>query len=261
MPAPELLIELNQDHVATVILARPHAANALNTSLAEALAAGITKLAADPAIRAIIITGQGDRAFCAGADLKERQGMSEAQWHEQHHAFEQALAAISACPVPIIAAVNGAAYGGGLELALACDFIYAAQTARFALTETSLGIIPGLAGTQRLPRAIGMAKAKELIYMAKPFSADEAVAWGMVNALHEPAQLLSATSEAAQRIAANAPLAVRAAKRAIEQGVHLKLSEAHQVELIHYNSLLDTADRHEGINAFNEKRKPHFSGK
>lgn len=256
--ASELTVDLSHAPVALFTLARPQAANALNASLATQIREAFSQLPGS--IRAVVLTGEGSRAFCAGADLKERKGMDEAAWHAQHHAFEEAMAAVAACPVPVIAAVNGAAFGGGLELALACDFIYASDNARFALTETSLGIIPGMAGTQRLPRTLGMARAKELIYMAKTFTATEAFAWGMVNSVYPPDTLLTEALAAAGRIAANAPLAVKAAKRAIEDGAHLPIAEAHACELLHYNGLLKSRDRHEGINAFNDKRKPVFTG-
>ncbi len=164
------------------LLNRPDAANALNAGMALELKDFFLSY---QKYRAIILTGEG-KHFCAGADLKERKDMDEAAWHAQHHAFEAALFAILHCPVPVIAAVNGAAMGGGLELALACDFIYAAETARFALTEVTLGIMPGMGGTQSLPRRVGVARAKELIFTGKPFSAAEAYAWGMVNKLCPP---------------------------------------------------------------------------
>ena len=174
--------------------------------------------------------------------------------------MERTVRAIVASPVPIVAAVNGAAYGGGLELALLCDFAYAATTARFALTETSLGIMPGAGGTQNLARAVGERRAKELILAAKPFSAQEALAWGVVNQLCEPARLAQETLEIAARIAGNAPLAVRQAKHAIHHGLQQDLATGMQFEIEAYQRMVKSRDRIEGVAAFNEKRKPRFEG-
>ncbi|MDE3060089.1 MAG: enoyl-CoA hydratase/isomerase family protein [Pseudomonadota bacterium] len=243
--------------IAIAAFNRPDAANALNAQMALEINDLFASLSTG--IRAVILTGEG-RHFCAGADLKERKGMDEAQWHRQHHAFEEALKAIMACEIPVIAAVNGAAMGGGLELALTCDFIYAAENARFALTETTLGIIPGMGGTQRLPRAVGMARAKELIFSGKSFTAAEALEWGMVNRICPPESLMGKALACAATIAANAPLAVKSAKKSINEGINLTIPQALQCELAHYAPLLPTADRREGIDAFNEKRKPRFTG-
>jgi enoyl-CoA hydratase/carnithine racemase len=165
------------------------------------------------------------------------------------------------CSVPVVAAVNGAAFGGGCELALACDFIYAARSARFALTETSLGIIPGCGGTQNLPRAVGERRAKELILSARPFTADQALAWGMVNEVFESDQLMAKTLEAARAICANGPIAVRQAKKAIHYGLNADLRTGLAFEIEAYNRTVVTEDRLEGVRAFGEKRKPRFSGK
>src|ERR1700716_4760402 len=202
-----------------VCLNRPEAANALNTRMGRDLLALFSGLNADPRqARCIILSGTGERAFCAGGDFKERNGMTDAQWQDQHLIFEQMIRAIIDCPIPVIAAVNGAAYGGGLELALGCDFVYASRSARFALTEVTLGIMPGAGGTQNLPRAVGSRRAKELIYSGRPFSAEEAYAWGLVNRLCEPAALVRETLAVAQTIDANAPIAVRQAKRPLDTG-------------------------------------------
>jgi enoyl-CoA hydratase len=157
--------------------------------------------------------------------------------------------------------VNGAAFGGGCELALGCDFIYASRTARFALTEVTLGIMPGTGGTQNLPRAIGSRRAKELICSGRPFSAEDAHAWGMVNRLCEPAALMPETLATAQVIAGNAPIALRQAKRSIDLGTQMSLAEGMAFEIEAYNRMVGTQDRREGVRAFNEKRKPHFEGR
>jgi enoyl-CoA hydratase/carnithine racemase len=252
-PAPNvLLIRLN----------RPEVRNAFNTAMGRELLDLWTRLTEDPGEhRCAVITGAGDQAFCAGADLKERKGLTGQAWRAQHELFERAFWSLCDLPLPIIAAVNGPAYAGGLELALMCDFIYAVRSARFAFTEVSLGIIPGAGGTQNLPRAVGERRAKEIIMTARPFSAEEAYAWGMVNRLCEPGQVLPAALEAAAAVAGNAPLAVKQAKKSIRYGTQMELRTACRFEVEAYNQLVDTEDRYEGILAFNEKRKPQFKGK
>ena len=244
-----------------VRLNRPEAANALNTRMGRDLLALFSGLNADPRrARCVILSGTGERAFCAGGDLKERNGMTDAQWQDQHLIFEQMIRAIIDCPIPVIAAVNGAAYGGGLEIALGCDFIYASRTARFALTEVTLGIMPGCGGTQNLPRAVGERRAKELIMSGDAFSADEALQWGLLNRVCEPDKLLGDALEIARKIAANGPIAVRQAKHAIHHGLDLSLANGMLLEIQAYNRLPPTQDRREGILAFNEKRRPVFKG-
>ena len=240
-----------------ITLSRPEAANALNTQMGRELTVAMHAIPKE--CRVVVITGEG-RHFCAGADLKERQGMDEAQWKTQHDALESALQAILDCPLPVIAAVNGAAFGGGLELALAADFIYAADTATFGLTETALGIMPGLGGTQSLARTVGERRAKELLFKGQRFTAQEALSWDMVNALFPREKLLDETLACANIIAQNAPLAVGACKRSLREHGHLPLAEAWHNELSIYNGLINTNDRREGIAAFNDKRKPDFTG-
>src|SRR4029077_19095212 len=198
--------------------------------------------------------------FCAGGDLKERQGMTDETWAAQHLLFERMIRAFIGCPVPVIGAINGAAYAGGRELALCCDFLYAVPTARFALTEVTLGIMPGAGGTQLLPRAVGERRAKEIILTGKPFSADDALRWGIVNRLCTPETLMQDAIATAETIAANAPLSVRQAKKSIHHGVQMDLKNALLFEIEAYNRLIPTKDREEGIRAFNEKRKPVFKG-
>jgi len=207
-----------------------------------------------------VLTGAGERAFCAGADLAERDGLATATWQAQHAVLQQAMRAMLACPVPIIGAINGAAYGGGLELTLACDFAYAATNATFAQSEVRLGIMPGALGTQHLPQAVGLRRAKELALSAQPFSATEALAYGVVNRIMPLDELLPAAQAAAERIAQQAPLAVRATKAAMNHGQGEAPLVGYQTEVELYNSLLDTQDRVEGIRAFNEKRAAEFKG-
>jgi enoyl-CoA hydratase/carnithine racemase len=257
-----LALEPRGEHLLLVRLNRPQALNALNTQMGHDKIDLWTRLAADPGtLRCVVLTGAGDRAFCAGADLKERDGMSDAVWRTQHEIFERAFSSLVECPVPVIAAVNGHAYGGGLEIALCCDFIYAAQTARLALPEVSRGLMPGGMGTQNLARAAGERRAKELILSARPFSAAEGHDWGIVNRVCEPARLVDEALETAAAIAANGPLAVRQAKKSAHYGLQMDLLTGYRFEIEAYNRVVDTADRREGVRAFNEKRKPRFEGK
>jgi len=259
---PTLRLELPRPHVLLVVLHRPAAANALNTEMGLDLVDCLEALALDPGeLRAVVLTGEGAKAFCAGGDLKERNGMSDAAWGRQHLVFERMVRALVNCPLPLIAAVNGAAYGGGCEIAAACDFIYAAEHARFALTEVTLGIMPGGGGTQTLPRALGERRALELILTGRPFGAAEAAAWGLANRVLPAEQLLPEALAMAAGIAANAPLAVRQAKQAVRRGLGLGLADALAFEIEAYNRLVGTEDRREGIAAFNEKRKPRFEGR
>src|ERR1041385_4177568 len=198
-------VEDKGEGLVLLTLNRPQVANAMNTRMGHDLLAFFDEVNADPlAHRCIVLTGAGEKAFCAGGDLKERQGMTDETWAAQHLLFERAIRAFIACPVPVIGAINGAAYAGGCELALCCDFLYAAETARFALTEVSLGIMPGAGGTQNLPRAVGERRAKEIVLTARPFSAEEAYEWGMVNRLCAPDRLLAETMQTARRVADNA---------------------------------------------------------
>ena len=248
--------------VMLVTLDRPEARNAIDTRMGRELRELFVPLKFTPGeLRCIVVTGAGDRAFCAGGDLKERRGMAEADWRAQHAIFEEAFYAVMECAVPVIAAVNGAAYAGGCELALACDFIYASREARFALTEATLGIIPGCGGTQHLPRAVGERRAKELIFTGEPFTAAEAFEWGLVNRLCEPAAVVDEALAAARRIADNAPVSVRQAKQAIHQGLQMDIMSGLRHEVQCYERTLVTEDRREGIEAFNEKRKPRYRGR
>jgi enoyl-CoA hydratase/carnithine racemase len=259
MNYPTLAVE-KQGAILVVTLNRPDVLNAINTQMGRDLYALWTTLAAEPGdTRCVVLTGAGSRAFCAGGDLKERDGMTQAAWQAQHELFERGFVALMELPLPVIAAVNGDAYGGGLETALACDFIYASRGARFAQSEVRLGIMPGGGGTQNLPRAVGERRAKELILTARAFSAEEGAAWGLVNKVCDnPLEEALATARA---IAGNAPLSVRQAKKSIHYGLQTDLLTGYRFEIEAYNRLVDTEDRHEGVRAFNEKRKPLFRGK
>lgn len=245
--------------VKVVTLSRPEAANALNTAMGEELLALWQELARDASVRAAVLTGAG-RFFCAGADLKERDGMSDQQWSDQHVMFEAMIRAQLACPFPIIAAVNGAAMGGGCEMALACDFAWASSAARLGLPEVGLGIIPGLGGTQYVVRAAGERRAAELLMSGLPIDAAQALEFGLVNRVTPPDELMAQVLERARVIAGKAPLSVRALKKVVRGGAALPLDEAMDLELAQYNRLFKTQDRREGVAAFNQKRTAVFRG-
>ena len=257
-----LLVERSPDgHVVTVTLNRPEQMNAMNTRMGEDLLACFDGLARDAEARAVVFTGAGDRAFCAGGDLKERNEMTDAQWRAQHVIFEQAAMRVLRCPVPVIAAVEGFALAGGCELAILADFIVASETAVFGVPETTLGIFPGIGGTQLLPRILGAPLAKELIFTGRRMRADEANARGLLNHLVPAGQARAKATEIATTIARNGPLAVRQAKKAIAYGAETDLETAMILAIEAYNATVVTEDRLEGVRAFNEKRKPNFKGR
>ena len=254
-------LETIDTHILLITLNRPKAANALNTQMGWDILRIFEQLAVDYAdTRCVVITGAGEKVFCAGGDLKERNGMSDIEWQQQHLVFERMIRAIIGCPIPIIGAINGAAFGGGCEIAAALDFNFASETARFAQTETKLGIIPGAGGTQNLARAVGEKRAKEIILSGRVFSAQEATEWGLVNATCKPSDLLNNVLAVADAISSNAPVAVRQAKQAIHKGLQMSLMDGLAFEIEAYNRLIPTNDRREGVLAFNEKRKPLFKG-
>lgn len=256
-----LLTEMCGDHVLRVTMNRPEVLNAMDERMARESHDLLTRLHEDAGtVRAVVLCGAG-RAFCTGADLRVRAGHTRAQWMRVHELAERTTMLRLESPVPWIAAVHGPCYAGGLEAALTCDFIYADTTARFALTECSLGMMPGTLGTQTLPRAVGERRAKELILSARPFDAGQAQAWGLVNEVCEAGTVVARAVDTAQRIAANAPLAVRQAKKAIHHGLQTDMHTAYRLELEAWYRLLDTEDRQEGIQAFVEKRMPRFQGR
>lgn len=255
-------VEYPQEHTVLVTLNRPEIANAMNTQMGLDLLEIFDGFCAAPnRQRCIVITGAGVKAFCAGGDLKQRNGMTDQQWQDQHLIFERMVRAMIACPVPIIAAVNGAAYAGGMEISLCADFIYAAENARFALTEVTLGIMPGAGGTQTLPRAIGSRRAKEILLTGRPFPVQQAYEWGMVNRICKAETLLAEALETASVIAANAPISTRQIKQSVNIGLNTDLHTGMMFEIEAYNRMVPTEDRREGIKAFNEKRKPVYQGR
>jgi len=235
--------------------------NAISRALLAEFEERVARVSRGHETRAVVLTGAGERAFCAGADLKERAGMSEPEVRGFLERLGVALRAMERSDAVFIAAVNGAALGGGTELALACDFRVAAPTAELGLTEVRLGIIPGGGGTQRLPRVVGPARAKDLILTGRRINAAEALAMGLVNRLAPEGRLLEVAFSVAEQVAANAPLAVAAAKHAIDEGLSLGLDEALALERRHYETVLGSEDRREGLAAFAEKRTPHFQGR
>jgi len=256
-----LQVERLDRHVLLVTMNRPEALNAMDQAMGQCMHDLVLRLADDPGeLRAVVLTGAG-RAFCTGADLKARAGQSLDEQAAQHRLAERTYEARLECPVPWVAAVNGACYAGGLEAALTCDFIYADPAAKFAFTECRLGFMPGCMGTQNLPRAIGERRAKELIMTGEVFDATQALQWGLLNRLCPPGEVLAQAIACAQRIARSAPLAVRQVKKAIHFGLQSDLHTAYRYELEAWYALMHTEDRREGIRAFVEKREPVFVGR
>jgi methylglutaconyl-CoA hydratase len=249
------------DSVAWVTLDRPDARNALSRAVNLELLRLAGELGGDAAVRAIVLTGAGDSAFCAGADLKERKGIPAAESGPFIDAISGAIDAWSKIPKATIAAMNGPAYGGGLELALACDFRIAAEHAEMGLTEVRLGIMPGAGGTQRLPRLIGVAAAKEMILLGRRISAARATELGLVIAAVPAVKLREEVERVLGELAGCAPLSIAQAKAAIDHGGDLPLDEALRLERRCYDVTLFSEDRDEGLRAFAERRPPRFQGR
>ncbi|MEO3976103.1 enoyl-CoA hydratase-related protein [Streptomyces sp. CAU 1734] len=245
-------------HVAELVLDRPGAMNAISTGMARALSAACAALAADPAVRVTVLTSSHERAFCVGADLKERNSFTDADLLRQRPTTRAAYTGVLELPMPAIAAVHGFALGGGFELALACDLIVADATAVVGLPEVSVGVIPGGGGTQLLPRRVGAARAAELIFTARRVGAAEARELGLVDLAAEDAR--TEALALAARIAENSPVGLRAAKRALRLGQGLDQRAGLEVEDAAWRSVAFSGDRAEGVAAFNEKRKPEWPG-
>lgn len=235
--------------------------NSITRSMFAELRGHISRVSANHDVHCVVITGAGEKAFCAGADLKERATMTEENVREFLGALRDGLSLIEQSDTIFIAAINGVALGGGTELALACDFRVAAPAAVMALTEVKLGVIPGGGGTQRLPRLIGVSRAKDLVLTGRRVGAAEALSLGLVHRLASEGRLIAVALELAEGVANNAPLAVAAAKHAIDEGWSLPLPEALRLEHSKYESILHTEDRLEGLKAFAEKRAPRFRGR
>ncbi len=250
-----------REHVAYVTLNRPEVLNAYNWDMVNQMIESFHDLSGKEDVWAAVLQSSSQKAFCVGADLKERKTLPLEKARQIRSKLEEAHDLVTFFPKPIIASVNGYALGGGLEFALNCDFIIAADNAVFGLTEASLGIIPGGGGTQLLPRIIGRARAKEVIFSARRFDAAEAERLGLVAKVVPVDCLKDETEKVVRAIVANAPISLREAKRAIDQGVEMKLADGLQLEREAYNVTLTTEDRNEGLQAFAEKRKPKFQGK
>jgi enoyl-CoA hydratase/carnithine racemase len=244
-----------------VTLNRPEVMNALSRTLVRELGACFRSLADDGEARVVVLTGAGDKAFCAGADLKERKGMSDDEVRAMLGYYRESFGLIDRCPKPVVAALNGVAFGGGFELALACDLRVAVPTATVGLPETSLAIIPGAGGTQRLSRLIGPGRAKELILLARRLSASEALAQGLLTAVAEPGEdAVVAAKRLTEGLAYGAPIALAAALDAIDLGADLDLEAGLDLEARCYERTLRSSDRREALAAFAEKRKPVYRG-
>jgi enoyl-CoA hydratase/carnithine racemase len=260
----DIMLKEEKDGILTLTLNRPESMNCFNIALLNKLNAVIKEANFNNDLRVIIITGAiGEKkaAFCTGADLVERRTMSVDDVKRFIHTISSTFSEVQNVKVPVIAAMNGFAFGGGLELALACDIRVASSNAVMGLTETGLAIIPGAGGTQRLPRIVGIPKAKEMIYMAKRITADEALKCGLISQVVEPEKLMDTCIEIAKTIAQNGPIALQQAKFAINKGMECSLDVGLGIETRAYAITIPTEDRIEGLNAFKDKRKPEYKGR
>ena len=254
-------IELTcENGIATLTFNRPKALNALNATLLEEFTDALAGISKDQSIRVLILTGAGEKAFVAGADITEIATLSPLGAKQFARRGQEAIGALQGLAIPAIAAVNGYALGGGCEMALACDFIYASDTAMFGLPEINLGVIPGFGGTQRLPRLVGANRAKEMIFTGKHLSAAEAKEIGLVNKIFPPAELLAAAAETAKLIAGKGRASLCAAKQSVDQGLNADLATGLAIERDAFALCLASPDAKEGTGAFLEKRKPVFTG-
>jgi methylglutaconyl-CoA hydratase len=254
-------MQIHGDNIAVLTLNRPQVLNALSNDLLKELNFYLDEIKHDATIRVVILTASGDKAFSVGADLKERKQVPEDQVLSSVQFIGQTISNVEALPQPVIAAMNGVAFGGGLELALACDIRIASEEISVGLTETSLAIIPGAGGTQRLSRLIGVSKAKELIYTARRINAETAQELGIVDHVVAKENVLNAAIDLANEMEKNGPLALIQAKKAINQGIEVPLQSGLQIELLAYSTLISTKDRLEGLQAFAEKRSPRYQGR
>ena len=250
-----------EGHTAFVTLNRPDALNAFNYETLDELQKVMEKIRTNREARVVIFTGAGEKAFSVGADLKERRTLSDEDVKRNIYKIGEVFTMVDQLPQPTIAAINGFAFGGGMELALACDFRVAAVETQMGLTETSLAIIPGAGGTQRLPRLIGQAKALELILTARRLKSEEALEYGLVTAVVPKENLLDECMKFAEMMLANGPVALQQAKYAVKQGMNADLQTGLQIERKAYEVTIPTEDRLEALAAFSEKRKPDFKGK
>ncbi|MGB5953457.1 MAG: enoyl-CoA hydratase-related protein [Ornithinimicrobium sp.] len=248
----------DHDHIVVLALDRPEAMNAISTEFARQITATMAELAADPRVSVVVLTSSAPRAFCVGADLKERAGFSTEELMAHREVSRAAYRSVLDLPMPVVAALEGYALGGGLELALSCDLIIASASAELALPEVSVGLIPGGGGTQLLTRRLGWSKAASMIFTAARLSADSAHHLGLVDQLVHEGSALSEALVLARSIAANSPVALREAKSAMRNGQSANINEALDIEDKSWRATAISADREEGISAFNEKRAPHW---
>ncbi|MEI7747813.1 MAG: enoyl-CoA hydratase-related protein [Chlorobiaceae bacterium] len=260
MEYSKLLIEM-MDGVALVTINSPRTMNALSSDVLAELLAAFSELELNSAVRAIVLTGAGEKAFVAGADITEMLSMNSLEGHRFGKAGHRVMLLLEKMATPVIAAVNGYALGGGLELALGCDFIYASENAKVGFPEVTLGIIPGFGGTQNLPRLIGRGRASELIFTGRMITAAKAKEWGIVNEIFEAGELIPKALESARAIASVAPLAVRYSKDAIVNGLNMSKEDGFRYEASLFGVLFSSQDQKEGMGAFAEKRKAEFKGK
>ena len=260
MSEQALLVE-HRPPVRVLTLNRPQASNALNSQLLRELEEAVDQAHLSEDLRVLIITGSGERAFCAGADLKERLTMSEDEVRSFLSTIRRLFVKIEELPLPVIAAINGVSLGGGTELALACDLRVASTSASMGLTETRLAIIPGAGGTQRLPRLVGTALAKELIFTGRKLTAQEGLSIGLVNRIVKNDELMDGCLELAADISKGGPIALAQAKFAINKGQDVELQTGLAIEASAYEVCIPTEDRLEGLKAFKEKRKPVYKGR
>ena len=250
-----------EENLAILTVNRPKSLNALNRATVAELSRAVDELSVDRAIRALIVTGAGEKAFVAGADIAEMASLTSPEALEFSRAGHALADRLEALPIPTIAAVNGFALGGGCELAMACDLIVASEKARFGQPEVTLGVIPGFGGTSRLTRAVGVQRARELIFTGDIVDAQSALALGLAVAVVPPDQLLGRCRELAGRIAQKGPLAIAQAKRVLRAGADLPLDAANALEMQAFAGLFGSSDQKEGMRAFLEKRAPNFQGK
>jgi len=258
---PDLVYEKRAGGVAWATITRPEAMNALNGAVLEGLERAVTDAGADPEVRILVVTGEGDKAFSAGADLKERRGMTAEETRARIDLINRAFDALARLPRPTIAALNGVAFGGGLELALACDLRVAAEGVKLGLTEVRLGIMPGAGGTQRLTRLLGPGRAKELILLGRRIEARRAWELGLLSEVVPAGALAEAIARLTEELGGCAPISVAKAKEAIDRGLDVDLEAGLAIERACYEATLRTQDRNEGLAAFAEKRPPRYQGR
>jgi enoyl-CoA hydratase/carnithine racemase len=248
-----------EDHIATVTLNRPDALNAISGAMADELTTALQEVAANRDVWVVIVAAAGDKAFCVGADLKERNGFTLEQFHDNRKQIRGLFAALRNMPQPVVASIFGFALGGGCEIALSCDIVVAAQGTQLGLPETRVGLLPAGGGTQLLTRKVGTSRAKDLIFRGKRIDAGFAQQLGLVAEVCEREELQNFTLEVARDICKSSPVAVAAAKRSIDGGLGMPIDDGIELENEMWKTVIASSDRQEGIEAFNDKRPPNWS--